>query len=548
MASTYTPLGVELQATGENAGTWGTKTNTNLQIIEQISGGYTAQDIAGGAQTTALSVSDGSTGATLSHRMIEFTGTISGNQIVTIPLDVQTFYFLRNSTSGSHTVQFKYASGSGDSFTFAAGDKGDALVFATANDGTNPDIDTLPAGDVTLTGTQTLTNKTLTSPKIGTSILDTNGNELALLTATSSAVNEFTIANAATSAGPTLSSTGGDTNIDINITPKGTGDVVLAGDTVKVGDSGAAATLTSNGAGALTVTTGGAADLVLSTNSGTDSGTITITDAANNDITLTPNGTGDVVLSADTVKVGDSAAAAVLTSNGAGTLTVTTGGASDLILNTNSGTNSGNITITDAANGDITLSPNGTGVVKGVDGGDNTAAIKIAGKESIWIPAVAMYPTTTNGCADLAQTELTAGQPELKSLDFDKDSDEFAQFAIAFPKSWNEGTVTFQPFFTANTTNTGSAKFIVAGVAVADDGPIDAAFGTGQGTAIGFSGTANDLMVGNESAAITIAGSPAAGEQVFFNIFRDVSADNLTADAKLLGIKLFFTTDAANDA
>ena len=82
MASTYTPLGIELQATGENAGTWGTKTNTNLQIFEQIVGGFTQQSIAGGAQTTALSVSDGSTGATLSHRMIEFTGSISGNQIV----------------------------------------------------------------------------------------------------------------------------------------------------------------------------------------------------------------------------------------------------------------------------------------------------------------------------------------------------------------------------------------------------------------------------------------------------------------------------------
>ena len=79
MASTYTPLGVELQATGENAGTWGTKTNTNLQLIEQISGGFTQQSIAGGAQTTTLSVSDGSTGAVLSHRMIEFTGTITGN-------------------------------------------------------------------------------------------------------------------------------------------------------------------------------------------------------------------------------------------------------------------------------------------------------------------------------------------------------------------------------------------------------------------------------------------------------------------------------------
>ena len=113
MASTYTPLGVELQATGENAGTWGTKTNTNLQILEQISGGFIAKSIAGDAQTTALAVSDGSTGAELAHRMIDFTGTITGDQIVTIPLDVQTFYILRNSTSGAYTVQFKYASGSG---------------------------------------------------------------------------------------------------------------------------------------------------------------------------------------------------------------------------------------------------------------------------------------------------------------------------------------------------------------------------------------------------------------------------------------------------
>ena len=146
--------------------------------------------------------------------------------------------------------------------------------------------------EITLTGTQTLTNKTLTSPKIGTSILDTNGAELALLTATGSAVNEFTIANAATGAGPTLSSTGDDANIDINVTPKGTGDVVLAGDTVKVGDAAAAAILTSNGAGTLTVTTGGTENLILSTNSGTNSGTITITDGVNGDMTIAPNGYG----------------------------------------------------------------------------------------------------------------------------------------------------------------------------------------------------------------------------------------------------------------
>jgi len=257
MASTFTPLGVELQATGENAGTWGTKTNTNLQLIEQISGGYIAKSIAGGAQTTALAVSDGSTGAELSHRMIEFTGTITGNQIVTIPLDVQTFYFLRNSTSGAYTVQFKYASGSGDSFTFAADNKGDAIVFATANDGTNPDIDTLPSGDVTLTGTQTLTNKTLTSPKIGTSILDTNGNELFKLTATSSAVNEITYNNAATGNKPTLTASGGDTNIGVSIQPKGSGTVTIDALTFPAGDGTSGQALVTNGSGTLSFDTAG---------------------------------------------------------------------------------------------------------------------------------------------------------------------------------------------------------------------------------------------------------------------------------------------------
>ena len=204
MASTYTPLGVELMATGENAGTWGTKTNTNLNIIEQISGGFTQQSIAGGAQTTALSVSDGSTGATLSHRMIEFTGSITGNQVVTIPLDVQTFYFLRNSTSGAYTVQFKYVSGSGDSFTFSATDKSDIIVFASANDGTNPDIVTLEfgAGDVTLTGTQTLTNKTLTDPILSPTA--TTAGKIEFLEGTNNGTNKATLIGPAATADVTV--------------------------------------------------------------------------------------------------------------------------------------------------------------------------------------------------------------------------------------------------------------------------------------------------------------------------------------------------------
>ena len=236
MASTYSPLGIELQATGENAGTWGTKTNTNLQIVEQISGGYIAKDIAGGAQTTTLSVSDGSTGAELAHRMIEFTGTISGNQIVTIPIDVQTFYFLRNSTSGSHTVQFKYASGSGDTFTFSASNKGDALVFATANDGTNPDIDTISLGmsDIVEDTSPQLggnldTNSFMIDFDDDHGIRDENGNEQLQFQTTASAVNHFDITNAATGNNPSISAVGGDSNISINLVPKGTGEVQANG-------------------------------------------------------------------------------------------------------------------------------------------------------------------------------------------------------------------------------------------------------------------------------------------------------------------------------
>jgi hypothetical protein len=140
MASSYTPLGIEKMVTGENSGTWGDKTNNNLDLIEQLTGGFKQVSIAGGAQTTDLDVVDGNTTGTAQARMIEFTGTITGNQIVTIPLDVETFYFLRNSTTGSFTVQFKYVTGSGTSSTFASTDKGDKLLFAAADDGTNPNI------------------------------------------------------------------------------------------------------------------------------------------------------------------------------------------------------------------------------------------------------------------------------------------------------------------------------------------------------------------------------------------------------------------------
>jgi hypothetical protein len=214
MASSYsTDLKLELMVTGENAGTWGDITNTNLNLLQQAVGGYQEVSIAGGAQTTTLVMSNAAL-SNARNAVIKFTGTITGNQIVTVPDGIEKTYIIANGTVGAFTVQFKTVSGTG--VTFGTTDKSTKQFFV---DGTNV-VDT-GYGDVTLTGTQTLTNKTLTSPKIGTSILDTNGNELALLTATTSAVNELTIANAATGNNPVISATGGDTNVGITLTPKG---------------------------------------------------------------------------------------------------------------------------------------------------------------------------------------------------------------------------------------------------------------------------------------------------------------------------------------
>ena len=232
MASTYTPLGVELQATGENAGTWGTKTNTNLQIIEQISGGYTAQAVSDSGDTT-LSVSDGSTGATLSHRVIEFTGSLTASRNVTIPLDVQNFYFLKNATSGSQNVVFKYVTGTGTSATVANGKT--VIAYAKADDGTNPNISTISlASDLVDDTTPQLggdldTNSFNIAFDDAHGINDENGNEQIIFQTTSSAVNQFDITNAATGGGPKLSATGGDSNIDLDLEAKGTGHITVRG-------------------------------------------------------------------------------------------------------------------------------------------------------------------------------------------------------------------------------------------------------------------------------------------------------------------------------
>jgi len=171
------------------------------------------------------------------------------------------------------------------------------------------------------------------------------------------------------------------------------------------------------------------------------------------------------------------------------------------------------------------------------------------GVQTIWVPAVAMYGVTTNP-PDAASVETTAVRPELKVLDFDAGTKQYAQFVIAMPNSWNRSTITFKPYWVPASTNTGNCIWGLQAVSFGDSDPADVAFGTVQTSTDAGIGTLEDIQVGPESAAITVGGTPLDEDITFFQIFRDADdgSDTFSADARLLGIKISFTTDQENDA
>ena len=222
MASSYsTDLKLELMATGENSGTWGTKTNTNLNLLQQAIAGF--QSIALTSTNTTLAMTD----ATISdarNAVIKFTGTITANCTVFVASGIEKTYILENGTSGAFTLALNQVGGT--SAIFGATDKTTKLVYL---DGTNAN----DLGLVNLTNPVTLTNKTLTTPTLTSPVIneidDSNGNEQIIFTATASAVNEVTVANAATGNDPTFTASGSDTNIGLDFIPKGTGAVTFLG-------------------------------------------------------------------------------------------------------------------------------------------------------------------------------------------------------------------------------------------------------------------------------------------------------------------------------
>jgi hypothetical protein len=170
-----------------------------------------------------------------------------------------------------------------------------------------------------------------------------------------------------------------------------------------------------------------------------------------------------------------------------------------------------------------------------------------AGKKAIWIDASAMRPKATNG-AGFSDYDSGASDVTLRCADFDTTTQEYAHFKMAMPEIWNEGTVTFKPYWT-NTAGltTETVVFSLAGLAIGNDDAINAAMGTAQTSSDTWLAQ-NDLHVGPESSAITIAGTPAAGDLVVFEVSRVVASDNMTGDARLIGLMLYVTTNAFNEA
>jgi hypothetical protein len=215
--STSANLKLTVQATGENSGTWGQITNTNLLILEQAIGGYDAVGITAAA---TLTFSNGAL-SNGKNQVLKLTGTITGNKDVVIPDSIEKTFIVENATSGAHTVTFKTTSGTG--VTWAATDKGTKMIYS---DGTNV-VDTAftdlisdkspqLAADLDANGNNILIDS-------GNSINDENDLEQIKFSTTASAINEFTVKNAAAGNAPDLQATGDDTNIDLNLTPKGIG-------------------------------------------------------------------------------------------------------------------------------------------------------------------------------------------------------------------------------------------------------------------------------------------------------------------------------------
>ncbi len=386
MASSYSDLGIELMATGENAGTWGTKTNTNLQIVEKSIAGYVEKAITSGG-TTALTITDGDATESTSvarHAVIKLTGTISGNSIVTVPDSIEKVYIVVNGTSGAYTVQFKTASGTG--ITFGTTDKGTRLLFSDGTNIVDTGFSTSVAADDISTGDAAVTIATssgdITVDGPSDIILDADGGDIFFK-----------------DGGTTF---GSATNTSGNL-------IIKSGTTTAVTFSGANATVAGN------LSVGGDFDVTGSLDFSdaniTNVGSIALDTITNDGTDITLDSSGDIVLDADGADIflKDAGTTYGSLTNSSGNLIVKSGTTTALTFSGADVTIAGDLTV---SGDDITMGTNTAGNLLIADG-TNFNSVAVGSLSEISTVAsddvLLAVDTSGGGLKKITRATLTAG-------------------------------------------------------------------------------------------------------------------------------------------
>lgn len=253
--------------------------------------------------------------------------------------------------------------------------------------------------------------------------------------------------------------------------------------------------------------------------------------------------TGDIVGTSDTQTLTNKTLTAPIISTISNTGTLTLPTSTDTLVGrattdtlTNKTLTSPSITSPNITSGDLNLA---TGLNIQVNAADP--------KRAIYVPSFAMWPSTTAGCADIAKVESSSNKVNVQLLDFDGAgaSKEFAEFGIQSPSYWDAGTVTVQ-FVWFATAGSGTVNWEIQGGSFADNDAIDAAYGTLQEVTDTLLAT-GDVHTTDETSAVTIAGSPTAGDWLMFRVARDPANDTNTSDARLMGIRIRFQIKQFDD-